>query len=133
MLATTITKLLYNSFHDLLNSTQPQDRMIHDFFVILLDQLFGQHDQIRIDKQTENKRNHEIIKHNWKMIRLYFDVPDSAKYTQKCVRQTLIHIINKLNQIYGFTKPLKFEQKRHDYYSREKKGNVTDYWTELIL
>lgn len=123
----------YQSFNDLFKSEHPEDRMSHEFFIFLLDKLFGKHVDIRINAETESQQNHEIIKKQWKQIREYYGVPDSVKYTQKCVRQTIIQIVNRLNQKYGFIKPLKLEQKRHDYYSKEYKKNITDYWMEFNL
>ena len=118
------------SFHDLTQSENPEDRIAHDFLIVLLTELFGKSDQIRIDMETESERNHAVIKKHWKSIRIYYGVPDSAKYAQKCVRQTLIQIITRINQKYGLTQPLKMEHKRSDFYQKGK-GKVTDYWIEL--
>jgi hypothetical protein len=122
-----------DNFHDLQKSERPEERMSHDFLILLLDQLFGKHDQIKIDMNDENEKNHQIIKTQWRMINQYYNIPSSVKYNQKCVRQTIMQIVNHLNAKYQFAQPLKFEHKRHDYYHKEQKRKVTDYWTELNL
>jgi hypothetical protein len=120
------------SFHDLLNSDKPEDRLKHDFLILLLTELFGKDDQIRIDLTSESEKNHMVIKKRWKQIRDYYGVSDSVKYTQKCVRQTLIQIVTRINQKYTFAQPLKMEHKRSDVY-RKGKGNLTEYWISLSL
>jgi len=56
-----------------------------------------------------------------------------VKLTQKLVRQTLMQITNRLNEKYHFQNPLRFESKRSDYYDKEEKKKMTDYWSELNL
>ena len=120
------------SFHELLNSDNPEDRMSHDFLVVLLTELFGKDDHIRIDLTVENEKNHQVIKKNWKQIREYYGVADSVKYTQKRVRQTMIQIVSHINKKYEFSQPLKLERKRKDCYQKGK-GNVSEYWIDLSL
>lgn len=121
-----------DNFHNLQQSVRPDERIAHDFFILLLDQLFGQHDNIKIDHADETEEKHQIIKNNWKMINQYYGIPLSVKYTQKCVRQTLMQIVNHLNAKYQFINPMKFEPKRRDYFNKQKR-KITDYWVELNL
>lgn len=122
-----------DNFHDLQKSIHPKDRMSHDFLILLLEQLFGKSDNIRVDMDIETEENHAIVKSHWKTIREYYGVPDSVKYVQKCVRQTLMQIVNRLNQKYQFTHQLKFEHKRHDYYDKEQKKKITERWNLMTL
>jgi hypothetical protein len=121
------------SFHDLQNSTQLDEKLSYEFLITLLDKIFGQHDTVQINADIENEHNHSIILLQWKMIKQYYNLPSSVKNTQKLVRQTLMQISNRLNKKYNFQKPLKFEQKRHDYYDTDEKRKLTDYWSELSL
>jgi len=127
------TKCVIDNFHDLRQSSQPEERIYHDFLILLLDQLFGQHDQIRIDMETETNENHATIKQQWKLIHKYYGVPDSAKYTQKCVRQTLIHIVNNINHRHGFIHPIKVVHKRHNFRDKITGQPTAKQWIELIL
>ena len=101
-----------DSFHDLQKSTQFEDKTIYDFFIRLLDALFGKHDQIVINSDCESEKNQQLIKDQWKMIEFYFKVPKRVKSTQKCVRQTLKHIVDFINNKYQFKQPLQFNLKR---------------------
>jgi hypothetical protein len=123
----------YKSFEDLRGSDQLDEKMSYEFFIFLLDQLFGQHDHMRIDIETESDQNHGIIILQWKLIKQYFGLPSSVKKTQKLVRQTLLQIANRLNEKYHFQQPIKYENKRRDYYDKEQKKNVTEYWVEFLL
>jgi hypothetical protein len=123
----------YNFFCDLHNSEISEDRISHDFLILLLDQLFDQHDNIRIDMDTESEHNHEIIKLQWKMITKYYELPVRVKNNQKLVRQTILQITNRLNQKYRFTHPLKFEHERRDYYDKEQKRKITERWNVFKL
>ena len=46
------------------------------------------------------------------MIEFYFKVPKRVQSTQKCVRQTLKHIVDFLNNKYQFKQSIKFDPKR---------------------
>lgn len=120
-----------NNIHDLKNSPNPEDNITYGLLMSLVDQIFGQHERIEIDMTTETEKNQELVKIQWKMIRKYFGVPDSAKYTQKCVRQTFIRIVDFLNKKYQFIHPIKLEHKRIDSYSRETGKNFTRTWIEI--
>jgi hypothetical protein len=120
-----------NDFNDLKNSPFPEDHITYGLFVSLTDQIFSQHDQIIIDMATENEKNHELIKVQWKMIKKYFKVPDNCKYVQKCVRQTFIHIVDFLNKKYQFKTPIRLEHKRIDSYDRTIGHKFTKHWIEI--
>jgi hypothetical protein len=100
------------SFYDLAKSTQFEDKTIHDFFIRLLDALFDQHDHLIIDSNCESEKNKQLIKDQWKLISLYFQVPKRVCSTKKCVRQTLKHIIDNLNERYQFKQPIQFNLKK---------------------
>jgi hypothetical protein len=122
------------NFHILHESMQFEDRMSYEFMIALLDDMFGQHDRVIINTETECEKNRQFIKNNWKLIRQYYHVPDRLKYTQRCVRQTLIHIIDYLNGKYQFKQPIKIEHRRNDYREKGSAGkHVTDYWIEISL
>jgi hypothetical protein len=121
------------NIHDLKNSTNLEERLSYEFFITLLDQLFGQHDQIRIDMSTETEQNQGIIKLQWKMIKQYYQLPSSVKKTQKLVRQTLLGILNRLNHKYQFKNPIQFEPKRHDFRDKETGKPAADLWNEIKL
>ena len=87
------------SFHDLQKSEQFEDQTTHDYFVKLLDALFGKHDDIIIDSECETEKNQQLIKNQ---------VPKRVFSTQKCVRQTLKHIVQFLNNKYQFKQPIQF-------------------------
>jgi len=122
-----------DNFHDLQQSTQIDERMSHDFLIVLLDQLFGQHDHIRIDMDTESEQNHDIIKLQWKMIKQYYQLPSSVKNTQKLVRQTLMQIVIRVNQKYQFIHPLKFEHHRRAFRDKVTGKSTAENWIELTL
>lgn len=122
-----------DNFHDLLKSDKPDERMHHDFLILLMDQLFGQHDLVIINESTETEENHQLIKNSWKLIRQYYGLPDRVKYIKRVVRQTFVHIVDYLNQKYQFTHPLKFEHKRRDYYDKIQKKKFAEHWAELTL
>ena len=123
----------YKSFEDLRGSDKLDERMSYEFLTGFLDQLFGQHDHIRIDMATESDQNHGIIFLRWKLIKQYYGLPSSVKNTQKLVRQTLMQIANRLNEKYHFQQPIRFENKRSDYYDKEEKRKVTKCWNEFSL
>ena len=99
-------------FHDLQKSTQFEDKTIHDFLIRLLDALFGKHDHIIINSDSESEKNQQLIKDQWKSISIYFKVPKTVLKTQKCVRQTLKHIVESLNSQYQFKQPIRFINKK---------------------
>lgn len=101
-----------DSFYDLQKSTTFQDQTICDFFLRLLDSLFGKHDDIIIDLECETDINQQLIKNQWKPISLYFKVPKRVSNTKKCVRQTVKHIVDFLNNKYQFKRPIQFNTKR---------------------
>ena len=123
----------YTSFSDLKTSPNLDEIMSYEFLIALLDKLFGQHDHIRIDMETETEHNHGIIFLQWKMIKQYYKLPSSVKATQKLVRQTLMQIANRLNNKYHFQNPIRFENKRSDYYDKEEKRKVTKCWNEFSI
>lgn len=97
-----------NCFTDLQKSNDLNDKMIHYFLINLLDLLFGDHLKIKIDANCENESNYKLICDHWPIIDYYFHVPNRIKQTQKCVRQTLKHIIDALNSKYQFKQPISF-------------------------
>lgn len=97
-----------NCFTDLQKSNEFHDRMTHYFLTNLLDLLFGSHDTIHVDATCENESNHKLVHNQWEIIDAYFHVPTRIKHTQKCVRQTLKHIIDTLNSKYQFKQPIIF-------------------------
>lgn len=121
------------NFHSLHNSLIFEDRMSHDLFLALLDAIFGQHERIQITPETESEKNQKLIKDYWTWIRTLYCTPDRVKYVNKCVRQTLLHIVQHLNNTYHFQTPIKFEPKRIDCYDKSIKNKVTRQWTELTL
>jgi hypothetical protein len=122
-----------NNIHDLKNSTNLEERMSYEFFIALLDHLFAQHDQIRIDLNTETEKNQEIINQQWRMIKKYYQIPSSVKKTQKLVRQTLLQIVNQFNQKYQFKNPIKFERHDRDFRSKATHKPTTETWVILKL
>ena len=105
-----------DSFLDLQKSTQFEDQTISDYFIRLLNALFGKHDHIIIDSDCENEKNQELIKNQAKILAIYFQVPKRVVSTQKCVRQTLKHIVDFFNSHYQFKQPIQFNLKKN--YSR---------------
>ena len=101
-----------NSFHDLQTSDKFEDKIIYDFFIRLLDQLFGKHDHISIDSECETEINQQLIKNQSKVISFYFKVPKRVFFTQKLVRQTLKHMIDFLNSEYKFQQSVQFYLKK---------------------
>jgi hypothetical protein len=99
----------FESFSDLQKSTQFEDQLIHDFFVKLVDSLFDKHDNIIINSECETEKNQQLIKDQCKFISLNFHVPKRVFSTQKCVRQTLKHMVEFLNNHYQFKKPMQFQ------------------------
>lgn len=122
-----------HNFHDLQKSDKLEERMCHDFLILLMDQLFGQHDLIIIDESTETEDNHQLIKNSWKLIKQYYGLSNQVRYVQRLVRQTFLHITESLNKKYQFKQPMKFERKRRDYYDKIQKKKETDYWAEFSL
>jgi len=122
----------YESFDDLAQTSDLTQRIYHDFFVVLLDQLFSQHDNIRIDLSSETERNHEIINKNWRQIRDYYRVPYCVKYNLKAVRQIIIHIVDNLNTTYHLKKPIQLIHRRRGF--RDESGRSTaEQWIEFKL
>jgi len=122
-----------DNFHDLQKSEKPEERMCHDFLILLMEQLFKQHDLIIIDANTETEENHRLIKNSWKLIKQYYCILDRVKYVKRLVRQTFVHIVDYLNQTYQFKHPLKFEHKRRDYYDKTQKKKLAEHWAEFSL
>jgi hypothetical protein len=65
----------FESFHDLEKSNKFEDKIIYDFFIKLLDALFGKHDNIIINLECENDKNQQLIKDQLKFISAYFEIP----------------------------------------------------------
>jgi hypothetical protein len=122
----------YISFNDLKTSNQLDEQLLYEFFISLLDKLFGQHDQMCINMETETEHNHGIIFLQWKAIKQYFSLPSSVKNTKKLVRQTLLQIVNRLNKKYQFQNPIRMEHKRIDTYEKGI-GNITKHWINFSL
>lgn len=100
------------SFYDLAKSAQFEDKMIHDCFIRLLDALFDKHDQLIIDSNCESEKNQQLILDQWKLISLHFQVSKRVCSTKKCVRQTIKHIVDFLNNKYQFKQPIQFNFKK---------------------
>ena len=101
-----------DSFHDLEKSKEFEDKVISDYFIKLLDALFGKHSDIIIDSDCESELNQELIKDQAKILIIYFQIPKRVFSTQKCVRQTLKHIVDYLNNKYKFKEPIQFDLKK---------------------
>ncbi len=126
-----IESSLGTSFHDLSKSENFEDRQMYDFFINLLDELFGKHDNIQINKECETEKNQELIKSQWNIIKSYFKITASVKHTQRCVRQTIQHSVNYLNHKYQFTQPIKFNTIQKNV--RVKKRVISLCYTEFSL
>jgi hypothetical protein len=101
------------SVHDLQKSSQIEDKIAYEFLIMLLDSLFGQHDQIIIDAKCETEENHQLIRDHWKTISIYFKVPKRVKSIKKCVRQTIKNITDYLNNTYQFVHPVQFHLQKN--------------------
>ena len=101
-----------DNFHDLEKSSVLEDQMIHYFFVKLLDMLFGKHDDIMINLECETEKNQQLITDQGKILGIYFGVSKRVISTQKCVRQTLKHMVDHLNNKYQFKQPIQFITRR---------------------
>jgi hypothetical protein len=122
-----------NNVHDLRDSRKLDEQLTYIFLISLLDQLFGKHDNIRIDLSTETEFNHGLILLHWLTIKQTFKVASSVKHKDKLVRQTLFAIVNYLNRTYQFTQPIRFEHQRHDPRDKETGKTKSVCWTELNL
>jgi hypothetical protein len=120
-----------NSIHDLEKSTQFKDQAIVNFFFRMLDALFGKHDQIILDNESETPENQKLIQDNWKLVSAFFHVPKRVLNLQKCVRQTLKHIVDHLNSQYQFQQPIQFITKKKTVW--EKNVSTSLCYTELNL
>lgn len=109
-----------DSFSDLQKSNALEDQMIYDYLIKLLDALFSKHDEIIIDLDCESEKNQDLIKDQAKFIVVYFEVPKRVFSTQKCVRQTLKHIVDYLNNKYQFKRAIQFKPIRKTVRAGEK-------------
>ena len=112
------------SFKDLSDSKNMEDQVIFDYLKRLLANLFGRHDDIIIDFHCETDVNHQLIRDQWKSISLYFKVPNRVKSTQKCVKQTLKHIVDYLNNHYQFTSPIKMSSEKKSYRAGDLQSSI---------
>ncbi len=101
-----------NTFNDLAKSQFFEDCVRYSVFIKLLDTLFDKHNEIIINSSTESETNQEFIKDQIAIIHGCFNVPKRVFQTQKCVRQTLKHIVEFLNQEYQFKNPIQFITRR---------------------
>ena len=130
MSITNETRPPYDNFNELQNASQLEDRLIYESLITLMDQIFGQHDHMIINMESETELNHEIIRDNWGLLTKFFKIPDRLKNTKKCVRQTCLYLTNHLNERYGFVNPIKFDHKRHGY--RRDNGKLSsEYWYDF--
>lgn len=128
-----------NSFADLGishnegGSSEIDEKLAHDFVLYLVDNMFGQHSHVEIDMTSESEKNHELIKKSWKMIRQLYNVRQNTLRSQKLVRQTMIQIVENLNEQYQFKQPITLDHKRIDSYDRNKDGKkkYTRHWIEI--
>jgi hypothetical protein len=123
-----------NSFFDLEKFPQFQIKASYDLFINLLDQIFGKDSylkMIRIDKEVETEKNHQIILENWESIKLYYKTQIHIKKTKKLVRQTLKYIVKYLNETHHFEHPIKWNQKMNSYRIGNK--TFTPTYVELML
>src|ERR1700722_1026384 len=102
----------YDSLKQLTTSTIYEDLIRHDLFIRLLDILFKKHDNIVIDGSLETPDNQALIKRQSKVLSVYYKIPGRVFSTQRCVRQTLKHMVDFLNQTYQFQHPILFVNKR---------------------
>ena len=126
---------LMSNFFDLKKNPQFQIQNSHDLLIMLLNQIFGQDSYlqtVKIDLDIETDKNHQLIMDQWDDIHRLYKAPNSLKKTQKLVRQTLKHIVNYLNNTHNFAQPIKWEQKRFDFYQRGC-GKIAQHWAELTL
>ena len=108
-----------------------EDCIRYDILIRLLDTLFGKHDQIIIDSECENEKNQRLIKDQFAIFHNCYSVPKRVANTQKCVRQTLKHIIDFLNHQYQFKKPIQWVFKKT--YQRIGKDVIASSHTQLSL
>ena len=121
-----------DSFHHLSQSLVFEDSIRHDILIRLLDQLFGQHNQIIINSECENEKNQQFIKDQFKTLQTYFFIPKRVVYTQKSVRQTVKHMIDFLNNQYQFKKPIQFNPKRETIREGERTCAVNYTILDLV-
>jgi hypothetical protein len=124
-----------NSFYDLQKFPQFQIKSSYDFFIYLLDGLFGKDSYkstITIDQSAETEKNHKFLLDEWNTIHTLYKTPNNTKKIQKLVRQTIKQIIEYLNETHKFTQPIRIEPKRTDFYQKGY-GLVTKRWLEISL
>lgn len=124
-----------NSFSDLQKFPQFQIKSSYDLLITILDELFGKNsyqNNIKIETSVETEKNHKFILDQWDTIHTIYEIPNNIKKRQKLVRQTLKYIVTYLNETHHFTQPIKWEQKRSDFYQKGH-GIVTKYWIDLSL
>ena len=124
-----------NNFFDLQNFQQFQIKSSYEFLIYLLDELFGKDsykDTIKIDLSSETDKNHKLLLDQWDSIHTLYKTPTSIKKTQKLVRQTIKQIVDYLNETHKFTKPIKFDHKRIDFYQKGR-GKIAKHWIDLSL
>jgi hypothetical protein len=120
----------YNTVHDLANSKEFDVKHSYFFFINLLDEIFGKHDDITVDEDCETHK--DFIKDHWKMIDSLYSMPSSTKSTKKVVRQTLKNIIDYLNTHYQLKNPVEFKLQRKGIRIGEKTTSVTYSVINLI-
>lgn len=95
-----------NCFQDLSKSNKFDDQLVHHVFITLLKSIFQKHDNIIIDTNCETDENQLFIKTHAKLLANYFGIHKRVFSTQKCVRQTIKHMIEYLNTQYKFQNPI---------------------------
>ena len=118
-------------FNDLEKSAKLDDKVIYCFLINFLDLLCGKHDQIIIDNNCETETNKQLLEEQWKIIEIYFKVPKRVKSTQRCVRQTLKHIVDYLNSKYQFKNPIKFTPVKKNVWQNNKCISIC--YTEVVF
>ena len=83
--------------------------------------------------ETETDDNQQIIHEYWSLLVKYLGLSKCVKHTQKCVRQTMQQVTQRLNEQYHFEIPVKFEHKRLDTWSKEEGKKSTKYWIIFSL
>ncbi len=118
-----------NNFLDLKNG-QYKEKQIYNFVILLLDEIFGQHENMIIDCLIENERNQELITNGVEFMEFLFKDPCLSP-KKKSVKQTLKYIIEYLNDYYKFLSPIIFNK----VIAKDHKNNICiNYcYTELYL
>ena len=98
-----------DSFCELLHSHNHDDCIRYHLFVQILDQVFGQHDQILIEPSHETASNHQYIIDKWPALTYYFQIPIKVRSQERCVRQTIKYIVTFLNKRYQWVCPIQFQ------------------------